>query len=350
MIPIPQFPGRGGRLGEAVFPLDRGKLPVLWLRWREPSMFDRTHDARIRSAVFDWLTEQVMRHGDILPREILARGLYFEDRRIPLVGPSGIFKPQLLELPLSITTTPNSPYRDRYESDVLRYSYRGTDPNHRDNVGLRSAWQFRLPLIYFHGVAPGRYVAVWPVFVVNDHPDPFDPAFSVAFDDKAHMSIEAAGRDMRTGVGEAGDVARRAYITSSVRVRLHQRLFRERVLEAYRRQCAFCRLRHEELLDAAHIIPDSQPEGEPVVRNGLALCNLHHAAFDKFFVGLRPDYVIEVRPDILKEGDGPTLRHAIQELHGARIQLPRHLELRPDQDLLSKRYRLFQAAGENVGL
>ena len=35
-----------------------------------------------------------------------------------------------------------------------------------------------------------------------------------------------------------------------------------------------CRLRHEELLDAAHIIPDADPEGEPVVSKGW-----HYARF-----------------------------------------------------------------------
>lgn len=132
------------------------------------------------------------------------------------------------------------------------------------------------------------------------------------------------------------------YITASVRVRLHQRAFRERVLDAYRRQCAFCRLRHEELLDAAHIVPDTDPEGEPVVRNGLALCALHHTAFDRFFLGLRPDYVIEVRADIRRERDGPTLVHAIQALHGSRIVLPRSAPLRPDPQLLEMRYKLFR--------
>jgi hypothetical protein len=59
------------------------------------------------------------------------------------------------------------------------------------------------------------------------------------------------------------------------------------VLRAYRDCCAVCRLRHEELLDAAHILPDGHPRGEPVVRNGLALCKLHHAAFDRHILGIR---------------------------------------------------------------
>ena len=307
-------------------------------------MFDRTHDARVRAAAFDWLTEQVLKYEDVLPRQILAQGFYLNERRIPLVGPQGIFKPQILdETPLSITTAPEGPYDDAFAPDgLLRYRYRGTDPNHRDNRWLRNAMTYRLPLVYFHGIARGRYVAAWPVFVVHD--DPAGLAFTIAVDDKGHLGIFSDREEQDRVIGEEAAFARRAYITSTVRVRLHQRAFRERVLEAYRRQCAFCRLRHEELLDAAHIIPDASPEGEPVVPNGLALCNLHHAAFDKFFIGVRPDYVIEIRPDVLREGDGPTLRHAIQGLHEARILLPARLNLRPDPGLLSTRYAQYREA------
>jgi putative restriction endonuclease len=57
-------------------------------------------------------------------------------------------------------------------------------------------------------------------------------------------------------------------MTSIVRVRLHQQAFRARVIEAYRTRCAFCRLRLQEHLDAAHITADAEATGEPVVSNG----------------------------------------------------------------------------------
>ena len=76
---------------------------------------------------------------------------------------------------------------------------------------------------------------------------------------------------------------------------MHQQSFRIRVIEAYRQCCAICRLKHQELLDAAHILPDKHPRGEPWVSNGLALCKLHHAAFDRHFLGITPDYIIQVR-------------------------------------------------------
>ena len=119
-------------------------------------------------------------------------------------------------------------------------------------------------------------------------------------------------------------------MTVQAQRRLHQVAFRERVLEAYRRSCAVCRLRHEELLDAAHILPDGHPKGEPVVRNGLSLCKLHHTALDANIMGITPDLKIEIRTDILEERDGPMLTHGIQGFQGQVILVPRSSAQRPD--------------------
>lgn len=106
-----------------------------------------------------------------------------------------------------------------------------------------------------------------------------------------------------------------------------------------------CRLRHHELLDAAHILPDGHPKGEPTVPNGLALCKLHHAAFDSNIIGVRPDLVIQVSQKVLEEIDGPMLLHGLQGFHGESITVPRPQSLRPNSDFLEERYALFQSTG-----
>jgi len=121
-----------------------------------------------------------------------------------------------------------------------------------------------------------------------------------------HAAAGAAANEF--AVSDPEQAIRRSYVTRVSKQRMHQQEFRQRVLRAYREQCAICRLRHEELLDAAHILPDGHPRGEPVVPNGLALCKLHHAAFDRNFLGLRPDLTVELRPDVLREPDGPMLK------------------------------------------
>jgi putative restriction endonuclease len=193
------------------------------------------------------------------------------------------------------------------------------------------------PLVYLYGITPGRYLPVWPVFVVGE--DRAGHAFRVAVD-TAETAIDLDPNRPAT-VSEI----RRRYVTAQVHVRVHQVAFRERVLAAYREQCAVCRLRHAELLDAAHILPDGHPLGEPTVPNGIALCKLHHAAFDRHILGVRPDLVVETREDILREEDGPMLRHGLQGFQGVRIRVPRPDDLRPSTEFLAERYELFRKTG-----
>ncbi len=299
-------------------------------------------DLQIRLAAFTWLSEQVNLHGDVLSRTLLQQGFEFQGQRIPLVAPQGIFKPQILDLPLSITTAPKGPYDDYFgKDDFLIYRYRGTDPNHRDNVGLRKVFELKRPLVYLHGIEPGKYLATWPVYIIGD--DQTNLMFRVAVDD-ALPALDYSQSDISHQVAEVSD-ARHAYLTSTVKVRLLQHLFRERVLDAYRSQCAFCRLKHRELLDAAHIIPDNLPEGKSTIENGLSLCKLHHAAYDSFMIGVTPDYVIHVRQDILEEEDGPVLQHGLKGLHKSKLILPSSKNHYPSREALEWRYSRFAKVG-----
>jgi putative restriction endonuclease len=103
-------------------------------------------------------------------------------------------------------------------------------------------------------------------------------------------------------------------------------------------------LRHRELLDAAHIIPDSLPESESTVNNGISLCKLHHAAFDSFMLGVTPDYVIRVRADILEEEDGPVLQHGLKGLNNSKLVVPVSRANWPSQEALAWRYEKFTQA------
>jgi putative restriction endonuclease len=297
-------------------------------------------DGDIRRAVFDWLTQHREETGhETFTRDELS-DFQFRGRRVPLVGPQGIWKPAECELPISIATIAGGPYDDTFDerSGRLAYAYRGTDRNHRDNRGLRQAMHDRIPLVYFVAVEPGRYVAQYPVFIVADRSEAL--MFDVQVDD---IGAALGSSDSFLAIGEGAD-ARRSYVTRAVRQRLHQVAFRERVIRAYQERCALCLLRHQELLDAAHITPDSHDEGEPVVTNGIALCKLHHAAFDRMFFAIRPDYVIEVRPSILLEHDGPMLVVGLQQIHDKTIYLPRRAAQRPDPDRLERRYEEFRRA------
>ena len=295
-------------------------------------------DNQIRLFAFNWLKKQTDIHGDVFTRALLQQGFIFQNERIPLVSPQGIFKPKFMEYPLTITTTTKGPYDDVFsEEGYLIYKYRGTDSNHSDNVGLRECMRLNLPLIYLHSIIPGKYLPFWPIYIIADDRSTF--SFKVALDDLDSVNREK-GRVYETD-------ARKIYLTSTIRVRLHQRGFRERVLNAYRSQCTICSLKHLELLDAAHIIPDGEPESKPTVDNGLSLCKLHHAAFDSFLIGITPDYNIEVRKDILNEADGPMLQHGLKGIHNNNIILPLSKSDWPNKEFLELRFSRFINASNN---
>lgn len=291
-------------------------------------------DKQIRLAAFNWLTEQVDMHGDVLPKKVIDNSFRFKGEKIHLMSPKGIHKPRQMEYPLTITTSPEGPYDDSFdEEDFLLYKYEKDDPMHYSNVGLRKCMKKDLPLIYFHGIVPSKYLAVWPVYVIGD--DPQSLTFKVAADNQYEI-------DSKENKLSEENNYRRAYITSTVKRRLHQRGFRERVMAAYQSQCAFCQLKHAELLDAAHIIPDQDEEGIPSVNNGLALCKIHHAAFDQHIIGVSPDYQIKVKEDVLREKDGPMLKHGIQELQDQKLILPRSKKAWPKQEFLDVRFQEFK--------
>ena len=296
-------------------------------------------DAGIRLAAFKWLHDQRMAFGETLHFNYLRDNFFFQGKHVSLVSTPGIFKPKGMDYPISIRTVIDGPYNDHLDESesLIQYSYRKEDKNRQDNLGLRRAMRDRIPLIYLHGIVKGWYMPVFPVYIVGDNPATrtftVQPEVYSLYSDPQQIVLE----HKTTGPEE------RRYIITTIRQRLHQSAFRERVLTAYREQCAVCRLKHRELLDAAHIKPDS--EGGPAEeRNGLSLCKLHHAAFDRWFFSVRPDYSIEVSPRILKEKDGPMLRHGLKEIHNQRIQLPRSVEYQPDRNFLEYRYQIFTQA------
>ena len=188
--------------------------------------------------------------------------------------------------------------------------------------------EYGLPLVYFVAVLPGIYKPIYPIFIIGDDVNQLE------------VTIGFSRSEIGLNLSNVSVLDRR-YALAETRRRLHQPIFRERVLHAYSSSCAVCSIRHRELLDAAHIIGDSKPMGDPIVPNGISLCKIHHAAFDTNLIGIRPDFQVIVNADLLEEADGPMLKHGIQEMHGSMIHLPRPLKLRPDKDRLDVRFSEF---------
>ncbi len=296
-------------------------------------------DISLRAAAMAFL-DRLRREGRGSVSSHELQGFEFGGTPFRLMAPQqGIWKPRQLDVALSIRTVhsprPDArPYDDAPGPDGrLRYKWRGQDRDHADNSALRRAMELQRPLIWFWGVAPATYLPIYPVFLVGE-----EPAMQ-----QFVISLEEDELDLVPQEDITLLPIRRRYAVRIVQQRLHQPLFRERVLLAYEDRCALCRLRHRELLDAAHIVGDAEG-GEPVVPNGISMCKIHHAAFDNQLFGVRPDYRVHVSSSVLAEEDGPTLRYALQEIHGSRLQVPRARAARPDPDRLEERYERFLTA------
>lgn len=129
---------------------DARELRLPFLPEQAPEMMPETQeelDSAVRMAAFVFLDDRLLGVAEeTLPFDLLRRGFTFRGRRVPMLGPQGIFKPAVLpDVPLTIVTAPPKkgkpvPYDDMPGPDgSLLYRYRGKDPMHHENVGLRKA-------------------------------------------------------------------------------------------------------------------------------------------------------------------------------------------------------------------
>jgi putative restriction endonuclease len=93
---------------------------------------------------------------------------------------------------------------------------------------------------------------------------------------------------------EPSDVpkTRRKVMVTTLRL-LRDHRFSQNVLDAYGHKCAFCAVQLR-LIDAAHILPVAHPDSHDLVPNGVALCALHHRAYDAALITFDETFVIRL--------------------------------------------------------
>ena len=233
---------------------------------------------------------------------------------------------------LAILSSPDGPYGDtEIAPGVWAYHYRAGSTD-GDNRKLRRAYELQVPLIMWRKIANGVFMPVFPVYVTAD--DTAQRLFTITLDEIRHLGDP---------VTMSPDVRR--YAQDIVNRRLHQPEFRGRVLRAYERHCTVCKLDRPQLIDAAHIVPDGHPLGDPIVRNGLALCKIHHAAYDANILGISPDSIVHINEEVMQVIDGPMLEHGLKDMNGQTLLWsPQRSEDHPDRDRLALRFDEFRAS------
>jgi putative restriction endonuclease len=277
-------------------------------------------------------------YDDLVPIDRLREGFEFAGSRVSFGSfQRGIHRAGIQRGPAALTlmTSFKDPYADAFDHAGALFTYRIARARSTNLTTVRSAPRTSCAPRSSTSARslPGQHLVVAPMFVTAD-------------DSGARAVVLEPGlpiQDMQPrGLISGPDM--RAYAMREARIRLHQQRFELDVMRAYRHRCAICALRERSLVQAAHIVPDIEPEGIAAVVNGLTLCAIHHLAFDRNVLGIDPDGVVHIARRLLEETDGPMLRTGLQGFHGAPIALPRKPEDRPDRTRLEARFTRFTRA------
>ena len=141
---------------------------------------------------------------------------------------------------------------------------------------------------------------------------------------------------------ETNVTRKRRYAITSTRRALRDINFRDRVLTAYKHRCAFCGIQLK-LLDSAHILPASHPASNDLTSNGIALCALHHRAYDRSLITFDPSFRTKINSQKIHElketGHDGGLRNFSKNIRSILI-LPPDRRDRPRRDFVQKANRI----------
>lgn len=128
----------------------------------------------------------------------------------------------------------------------------------------------------------------------------------------------------------------RRTVIATIKKKYRERDFRKRVLQAYGNRCAFCRVQLG-LLDAAHIIPVAAPGSTDEIVNGVALCKLHHLAYDTNLVAFDHAYRIKVSEARVRQLTHVDLGGGLKDFKvalGEKLALPDNARHHPNREYI----------------
>lgn len=286
-----------------------------------------------REQIFNKVRELTQEFGGFWTFE-QTQTFTIDGKRQAVMGQGGIWNPNIFDATLAVMSVVDGPYPDKYdENGVLHYKFAKARGNQKagTNRKLLVALETKTPIILWVRPMQNLYVPFIGAYVLDAN-----------FED-GHVEIAPDAISKAQTEVVMSEIEKKYSIVETQR-RVHQPVFRARVLSAYDRRCAICRLNHADLLDAAHIIPDADEGGTASVPNGLSLCKIHHAAYDRNLLGIDPDYKVHIDQALLEEIDGPMLQHGLKDMHLTEITTPTSKANKPDRDKLAQRFELFMAS------
>jgi putative restriction endonuclease len=186
------------------------------------------------------------------------------------------------------------------------------------------------PLIWFWGIASDIYLPIYPIYLIEEEP---------------HLRQFVVGIDQQSSKFRAllltqDPILLREYAAQVTKERFHDPIFREKVLFAYSFICAVCDAQSAYPLEVAQIVPNSE-EGQMDITNSIAMCKVHHAAYDMDILGIDTENRIAYRNDVRSETWDSLLKRSLGFSEGRQIKLPTSRSARPSPEFLELRWGKF---------
>lgn len=120
---------------------------------------------------------------------------------------------------------------------------------------------------------------------------------------------------------------------------------RNKIMNIYKGRCAVCnysvKFNNKFVgVEAAHVLA-VQDGGSDEVNNGMALCSIHHKAFDSYVMGIDTQYNIKIAQNI--KGYKKIGRMLIKDIDGHKCTSLESLDHPPSKNNLEKKYDIFKS-------
>ncbi len=292
--------------------------------------------------------------GKVLPAAFFqkTRGVVPSIERIHNLA-SGIFKPRNAQFALSISIMLNSHYSDKvhYNSDRswwIHYSPKAGGMGHAANVSLKKCLEHKEPLLVLRQVygknhklkSHYRLLGLGYVESVNPTTELFHIRGLKLAEVDSYLGLTLADKYLETALrlesledwSPFAAEDRAVYRTSSQK---REKKFKEIVLDNYDSTCAVTGLKFATNTHAeawgAHIIPKHK-QGTDDPRNGLALSQTVHWAFDRGIFRITDQYEVEINP---KAKNAQIANFPLMEMDRKKIFQPSDKHYWPHQEALA---------------
>ena len=273
------------------------------------------------------------------------------ERIHPLI--EGIYKPAGSEYALSIASMKVNPYADKvtYLADgrwTIKYSAKAGGPNLAVNQALIKCMAAKEPVIVLEQLSDktGRQGAQYRLMGLGliDNYNPATDLFTLFHVDYATMAQVSQGVDENVFVASAIRAFAldefKPFVVDDVAIyqvakQKRDQAFKDVILDQYDFQCAVTGLKyHSDNLteaQAAHIISKGK-KGSDDPRNGIALSQTVHWAFDAGMFTISDQYEIVIHPKAKNAGIN---KFPILDMNGRQIHLPEDENYYPHLEALA---------------